>query len=433
MPGTFSPLLFGAHLLFNKATDDVRSKPAFLRSLESIPVSNLRFPGGTIGDNYLWREEKTARSDWFPFDYQASQNDLDFDEFMAVARCIGAQPTIVLNLRTWVARGDIEGGIAQAEDWLRYANQQKGHGIRYWELGNEVWGRKRQKQSPMLGAEYGRYYSTFRKRLKAIDPSIELGLVLPSKLEDVAMGDVGSWWDETIKGANGEIDYLVIHRYVVPPMRKLVRTGSTIDALLARIQEKTHASLGRPLPVHMTEWNIGSRSAGRPGIVRHDSIGHALFVADGLLDLAESGVRLATYWPLFGPADQGLLDKSDLSLNASGKAMKLLAPLAGWRIARVQSRVAPDMQISLLASGDNQQQAVVAINWSPRDVVVDWQALIGGCSASAQVLRPSGPVEIPEDLAAAAREDSAHNIAGAYSLAGFSVAVITTRTTAACN
>lgn len=385
-PGTVSPMLFGTHLLFNQATDSLRGQPGFMSSLLSVPVHALRFPGGTIGDNYLWSKRQTARQDWFPFNHSASADDLDFDEFMSVAKCLGAQPSIVINLRYWVAAGQLKVGIAEAENWVRYANKEQAYGVRYWELGNEIYGRNPQAQSPMTSRDYGQYYSEFRRRLKAVDPSVELGLVLPADTNLVATADTESWWNGALAGTEGEVDYVVIHRYVVPRPKALERKGSTYDDMLGAAKSKLRAVLGRDVPVHLTEWNIGSRSASREGPVKHGTIGHALFVADAIVDQVKHGVRFATFWPLIGPKDQGFLNKSDMSLNAPGQVMQMLEDLAGWRIVD-HERNAGELEASIYKGPDG-RLGVVVINWRQTDMEYDWKKWTGSCDISGEVLSP---------------------------------------------
>jgi hypothetical protein len=425
-------LLFGTHLLFNQAQDSVRANPNFLASLTSIPIRSLRFPGGTIGDNYLWREEKTARSDWFPVNYKASAQDLDFDEFMTVVKCLGGQASIVLNLRYWVAKGDIEGGIKEAEDWVNYANKQKGYGVRYWEFGNEEYFDTVQKLAPMSGAQYGKYYAAFRQRLKAIDPSIELGMVMPNDVSAKVARDNGPWWDDAMKGAQGEVDYVVIHRYVVPKVGKLLRTGSTIGEMLASIKAQMHTTPGKAVPIHLTEWNIGSRSIDNPNIIKHDTVGHALFVADAILDEAEQGVRFATFWPLLGPQEQGLLDKSSLSLNAPGEVMKMMASLSGWSIVKPQTNVSPGLQVSVFKDA-GKRKAIVAINWTLDPQTVDWKNLAGDCPATARIIHAEGETVKRRSLFGKIVEGSSEVSGGSYSLPGLSVAVIMSSGTNACS
>lgn len=419
-------------MLFNQALDDIRTKPAFLSSLTAIPVRSMRFPGGTIGDNYLWNKEETARPDWFPFNYRGNSNDLDFDEFMGVVKCLGAQATIVLNLRYWVAKNDIESGMKLAEEWVRYANVQKDYGIKYWELGNEVYLDRIQKQSPMTATEYGKYYALFRQRLKQIDPSIELGMVMPHETDFVAAGDGSTWWDSAVKSAGGNIDYFIVHRYVVPQPRRLLRSGSTIGEMLDRIRTRIKSLTGRSIPIHLTEWNIGSRSASNDQIVKHDTIGHALFVADSLVDQAERGVRLGNYWPLIGPQDQGFLEKSDLSLNAAGRTMRMLAPLAGWRISQPARPASGALQTTVLTSKVGGVAAVL-INWNSSPVDFSWSRIAGSCQAKITIQRPKGAASSSRALFNAAVEEAAALEGGIVKVPGYSVAVVRSSPGAQCS
>jgi hypothetical protein len=420
-PGTVSPMLFGTHLLFNQATDSLRSQPAFMKSLLSVPVHSLRFPGGTMGENYLWSKKQTARQDWFPFNHNASANDLDFDEFMSVAKCLGVQPTIVLNLRHWLASGQLQDGIADAEAWVRYANKEKGYGIRYWELGNEVYGKKPQVQAPMTSRQYGQYYAEFRRRLKRVDPSVELGLILPAKFDLVASGDQESWWNGALAGAGGDVDYVVIHRYVVPLPRALERKGSTYDELLGAARAKLQAVLGKEVPIHLTEWNIGSKSASREGPLKHGTIGHALFVADAVADQADYGVRLATFWPLLGPQDQGFLNKPDVSLNVPGRVMQLLSPMAGWKVAAKQ-KSAKGLQSSLYAAS-NGQKAAVLINWRGKPARYDWRKSVGNCDVTGRVLSPSQEATSSDALQSSISEGDLLLDGGTIALPAYSLVV----------
>ena len=427
VPGTLSPTLLGAHLLFNQANDKMRARKDFLRSLAGIPIRNLRFPGGTIADNYLWRERKTGRDDWFPFNHKSSSDDLDFDEFMSVARCLGAQPAIVLNLRYWLAKGKMEEGMAEAEDWVRYANIEKKFAIRNWEFGNEVYGGKPQQQSPLTAEQYGAYYGELRSRLKKIDPQVELGMVLPNEPDFVAAGGSTSWWNGAIGSAGSKIDFVVLHKYPVPRPRKLMNTGSGMGEMLAVANSRLRKLAGRDVPIHLTEWNIGSRSAGNPKVVRHDSIGHALFVADALLDMADNGVLSANFWPLIGPRDQGLLDASDLSLNAAGQTMRLLGSLAGWRLDAGKTSEEGGLSLHVLANG-GKRRALIAINRSKADRVLDYRGLVGPCEASAKILKPAGEASGVSSLAQRVSAISTESVdAEAFSLSAFSVTVLACR------
>ncbi len=383
--GTLSPLLFGTNFVISMVDNKLLADPTFHDSLTSIPLRSLRFPGGTDGDNYLWRQATTARPDWFPRDFKPGPDKLDFDEFMGLVKCLGGQPTIVLNLRSWLADGKVDMALQQAEDWVRYANVEKGYGVRFWEFGNEVYSKRAQRQSPIKSTEYGKLYQDFRRKLKAIDPNIELGLVLPENFRRTAQGDDNAWWNGAIEGAGRSIDYIVLHKYQSPKRRGFLKRGSRMGEFLKRVNAKMKADFGKTWPIHLTEWNLSNRQANDPNGIKFDTIGHALFVADGLLDEADNNVRVADYWPLVGKVDQGLI-APDHTLNAAGKAMKLIERFAGWRMSVPQEELAGGLEARIFA-GEGQQRGAVIINWQPLGRALDWKRLTGDCTAGSETLR----------------------------------------------
>ena len=189
---------------------------------------------------------------------------------------------------------------------MRYANLEKRYGIRFWELGNEVYGKNPQRQSPIKSIEYGKLYQEFRRKLKAIDPNIELGLVLSNAFKRIVPGDDQLWWTGAVEGAGRDIDFVVLHKYERPKKRRFLKRGSGMGEFLKKANDKMMAEFGRTWPIHLTEWNIYGRQEDDPDNMKFNSIGHALFVADGLLDEADNNVRVADYWPLLRKGDQGL-------------------------------------------------------------------------------------------------------------------------------
>ena len=407
--GTLSPLLFGTNILITEVDDKLLANPSFHGSLTSIPLRSLRFPGGTIGDNYLWRQATTARPDWFPNNFKPGPGKLDFDEFMGLVKCLGGQPTIVLNLRSWLAQGKVDEALAEAEDWVRYANVEKGYGIRFWEFGNEVYGKRPQRQSPIMSMEYGKLYQEFRRKLKAVDPNIELGLVLSGAFGRIVPGDDYPWWTGAVEGAGRDIDYVVLHKYQRPKKHRFLKSGSRIGEFLKKANATMMAKFGRTWPIHLTEWNVSMRQADDPNGIKFDSIGHALFVADGLLDEADNNVRVADYWPLVGKINQGLIDRNH-ALSAAGKAMKLIERFAGWRMTAPQGELPAGLQVRMFAGAGHGRGAVI-INWQPLGRALDWKPLTGDCAASADTLRPDSVAGERASLDAGVQEKSVASLA----------------------
>src|SRR5437868_10667474 len=99
-------------------TDTTRSM------FQEMGVQALRFPGGSLSDEYHWRTNTTLNNTWT---WATS-----FDAFATVALAINAQTVITANYGT--------GTPQEAADWVQYANVTKRDGFTYWEIGNECYG-----------------------------------------------------------------------------------------------------------------------------------------------------------------------------------------------------------------------------------------------------------------------------------------------------
>jgi hypothetical protein len=115
----------GTAIGLNTSTYDRNmTDPMVPQLLRHAGVALLRYPGGTESDEYNW----ATNTDTISGQEQAT----DFDQFMQVARASGAQAMITVNYGT--------GTPAEAAAWVKYANVQHHYNVRYWEIGNEVYG-----------------------------------------------------------------------------------------------------------------------------------------------------------------------------------------------------------------------------------------------------------------------------------------------------
>lgn len=109
----------------NTSTYDANmTDPMVPELLRRAGVSLLRYPGGTESDEYDW----ATNTDTISGEKQAT----DFDQFMEVARASGAQAMITVNYGT--------GTPQEAAAWVQYANVEHHYNVKYWEIGNEVYG-----------------------------------------------------------------------------------------------------------------------------------------------------------------------------------------------------------------------------------------------------------------------------------------------------
>jgi hypothetical protein len=148
-------------------------------------VQMMRYPGGSYGDGYHWQTNTVSGGGWVA-------PGTDFDSFMGTTKSVGAQAMVIANYGS--------GTPEEAAGWVRYANVTKGYGVKYWEIGNEVFG------NGYYGADWELDYHTSKspttyannvvqyvQAMKAVDPTIKIGVVLtlPNSWPDgsVASGD----------------------------------------------------------------------------------------------------------------------------------------------------------------------------------------------------------------------------------------------------
>lgn len=307
--------------------------------LGAAGVQVLRYPGGSTSDNYHWLSntpDDPAQGGTTPGSH--------FDAFMAVVKASRAQAMITVNYGSGTAQ--------EAADWVRYANRggrhysgpvptyagasSTGHdyGITYWEVGNEVYGDgtygatwevNHQSHDP---ATYAAGVVSYSAAMKAVDPSIRLGLVLtaPGNWPDgqTSPTSLVPWNATVLPIACAAVDFVVLHWYAQGP------TGETDAALLASPQngEGTPVSYTPDIPtmiataktalakycgahagavqIMVTETNSVSYNPGK----QTTSLVNALFLADQVTTWLENGVANVDWWAVHNSPFDGNLDAS---------------------------------------------------------------------------------------------------------------------------
>ena len=157
--------------------------PDVIRMLREAHLPLLRWPGGNFSSGYHWRDG-VGPIDARPTRPNPAWEGLEFnlfgtDEFIAFCRAVGCEPMICVNA------GD--GTPDEAAAWLEYCNggpetpmgalrAANGHpepyGVRYWEIGNEIYGRWQVGWTTAAG-NVDRY-ERFRQALLSVDPTVQL-------------------------------------------------------------------------------------------------------------------------------------------------------------------------------------------------------------------------------------------------------------------
>jgi alpha-N-arabinofuranosidase len=158
----------------------------------------IRWPGGNVAQDYHWRwgvGPRDQRPSWVNLSWNNELEPSDFgtDEFLRLCRNLGAEPHLVVN---------VEGRGATAEEAAAWVTHAKPLGVKFWEIGNEIWGDWVRGHSD--AETYARNYLRYAAAVRAVDPQARL----------IAVGDNDMTWNRTVLSrAAAQIDYLAIHHY----------------------------------------------------------------------------------------------------------------------------------------------------------------------------------------------------------------------------
>jgi hypothetical protein len=279
-------------------------------------VRTMRYPGGSYGDIYHWKDN-TA-----PGGYVAPGTD--FDTFMGGVRRAGAQPIVIANYGT--------GTPEEAADWVRYANVTQGYGVRYWEIGNELYGNghyganwEADNHADKSPAAYAAGVVAYADAMKAVDPAVKIGAVLttPANWPDgiVGAGDTATWNQTVLSIAGPHVDFVVLHWYPSgsTATEALTKTEQVDDmTYLARDQITRYAGPGsNRIGIALTETNTPVGMNTQPG---------ALFAAEAYSSFLENGVFTVDWWDTHNGATAlstvaGYPDYGDFGLLSSATCL----------------------------------------------------------------------------------------------------------------
>ena len=163
-----SDLFWGTNFLFWIEDDASLSDGKIEAAMKDLPIRLLRYPGGTVADNFHWKTN--LLDNHFMFPYEEGPDESDFDEFMSFCSKVGAEPMLVVNTQSWALKDDIKGGAEEAAEWVRYC-KEKGYDVKYWEIGNETYW-----HPVMTAREYGELVNVYAAAMRAEDPDIILSV-----------------------------------------------------------------------------------------------------------------------------------------------------------------------------------------------------------------------------------------------------------------
>lgn len=253
----------------------------------------IRYPGGLRADDDHWKEILDNK-DWM----------VDTDEFLEWLKKTGANAMFTVNFGSGTAE--------EAAAWVKHTNVTKKANIKYWEIGNEVYGNWHpyyEKYGKDGGDIYGKRAREFILAMKKVDPTIKVAVL--GVLE-------GEWNEKVLKHTADVADGIIVHHY---PQHfgeendfALLSSPQTLDKIYERLHNvvKKHSkNKDKQLEIWLTEWNSVDFNPG----VQTLSIVNGLFVADYLGMLAQVGADNAQYWDIHNDltpegGDYGYLTRS---------------------------------------------------------------------------------------------------------------------------
>ncbi|MHB8522598.1 MAG: alpha-L-arabinofuranosidase [Limisphaerales bacterium] len=296
---TVDPRLFGVNTAIWDSQFDT---PATISLLRAMDAQVLRFPGGSLSDNYHWASNTTDSNTWT---WATS-----FDKFAAVATNVQAQVVLTVNYGT--------GTPAEAAAWVRYANVTKNCGFKFWEIGNENYGgwETDNNVSPHDPFTYAGRAKDYLAQMKAVDPTVKVGVVVVTGEDSYAnttthpavnprTGKTHNGWTPvlltTLKSLGVTPDFVIYHRYPQNSGQEsdawLLQSSRTWAGDAADLRQQLTDYLGTAgasVELVCTENNSVSSGPGK----QTTSLVNGLFLADSLGQLMQTEFNAFLWWDL---------------------------------------------------------------------------------------------------------------------------------------
>ena len=294
----------------NTAIWDTFNTSATISLLNAADVRTLRYPGGSLSDEYHWKTNTNLSNTW--------TWATGFDSFTAALKQLhsaatGAAPNVFITVNYGT------GTAQEAADWVTYSNVTKKLGIKYWEIGNECYGNwetdtNSRAHDPAVYATHARDYLN---AMRAVDPTIKIGVVVETGEDNYAnysgvtdayainprTGIKHYGWTpvvlNTLKNLGVLPDYIIYHRYEQGPGQEndaaLLQVASTWANDAANLRQQLTDYLGASgakIELTCTENNSVYAKPGK----QSTSLVNGLYLADSAANLYKTEFKTAIWW-----------------------------------------------------------------------------------------------------------------------------------------
>ena len=274
------------------------TQPQRISMKRSAGFGVLRFPGGSISDEYDWRNNRSRR--------HGNSWGTDTQGFLNVANSIGAEKIICVNYGS--------GTPQEARDWVQYANITLNGSVRYWAIGNENYGSWEYDTHPHRNDAhtYAHFTRDAIQLMKAVDPTIKVGVVgtwletdftQRMSVTNPRTGQTVNGWSAVLLSTLNSLgvvpDFYDIHYYPQDPGREddagLLLSTRDWQEIMSRARQLLRdyfGSAGDTIPIFITENNSVAFNPGK----QTTSIVNALYLADSLFQTLLNGAEAFVWW-----------------------------------------------------------------------------------------------------------------------------------------
>jgi alpha-N-arabinofuranosidase len=340
-----------------------------LQRVQELAPAMLRYPGGAMSDTYHWKDgvgplaERKLNEHFFSKKSQVIE--MGTQEFLELCDLTGALPLITVNVASGTAR--------EAADWVEYTNRTTRWSsrtaralprVRYWEIGNEPYLRDDNRKELWVEPEaYARRAGEFIRAMRAVDPSIVVGIPLRSdRLGGVPATPYPGYNRKVLQAIDADFDYVALHDAYLPLGFDKSYSDDELylgtAAATAGVEEDfaaTRALLaelrpGKAVALAVTEYQA-LYSLGKSTDDYIATPAGAMYVADLLRVFAQTDdLAFANFWSLSGNWIFGALDREGRARPAYHVLKAYRTLLAGRLVpVKVETRTFDSPRAGLVA------------------------------------------------------------------------------------
>ena len=325
------------------------SNDNFIFNLKDIAVPVIRFPGGNASNDYFWDastldqcpegtpavifKQNFTKTTPPKLGNQGSFRTRPEDYYELLLRskatgsiCVNYSMALYSEIEDEQKRLDVASDYAAS--WVREVNVNRNLNIKFWEIGNENWGKWQagyqvKDRGTIDPKKYGEHCKVFIQKMKAVDPTIKIGVVGYQKPK--SRDPVQQRWNELVlPEIINDADFYILHDYyakygaVLTPEEMLNAVDTTYSHIrvVNEAIEKYTDKKANHLPIALTEFNTRSyaKLSKNEGV---SNVSHCagIFFSHALGEIIRQGYGMAMTWDI----ENGFKDGQDHGMFASNK------------------------------------------------------------------------------------------------------------------